>query len=283
MFGNLGKKLNEIFTGKKIDADTLMSIEEVLIQADVSPIDAIELTESLEKLPADSSLDKIKKQLSDEMLPVLAKGEATLNIDGKPHVILVAGVNGAGKTTTLYKLASLFQSQGKSVAVAGCDSFRAGAIQQLSDRMQTLGIIVEGEMQKDPSGIAYKALENAIKNKTDILLIDTAGRLHDNENLMAELSKIHRVLGKLGDYPQNSWLVLDGTSGQNTLSQVEHFSKALPLSGVIITKLDSTSKGGFIYALIKQFSLPIIFLGLGEKKENLIRYKAETFVKELLS
>ncbi|MBN1783761.1 MAG: signal recognition particle-docking protein FtsY [Alphaproteobacteria bacterium] len=282
MFGNLGKKLSEVFIGKKLDDKTRDAFEETLIQADISPIDSIELSESLEKLPADISIEKIKEYLYTKMLPVLEKGETDLKLDEKPHVILVSGVNGAGKTTTLYKLASLFQSKGKTVAVAGCDSFRAGAIQQLKDRMETLGISVKGEMNKDPSGIAYKALEKVIENKTDILLIDTAGRLHDNENLMAELSKIHRVLGKLGNYPQNCWLVLDGTSGQNTLSQVEHFSKTLPISGLVITKLDSTSKGGFIYSLIKRFSIPIIFLGLGEKKENLIRYDAKKFTKELL-
>ncbi len=282
MLKNLSKKLSEIFTGKKIDESILNDLEDTLISADISPIDAMELTDSIRDLPAEMTVDNIKKHLYNEILPTLKTGEKQFSLNDSLHVILVAGVNGAGKTTTLFKLANLFQKQGKKVAVAGCDSFRAGAIQQLADRMKLLDIEVFGEMKKDPSGIAYQALEQAKKNNSDVLLIDTAGRLHGNENLMAELKKIHRVLGKLGNFPQDSWLVLDGTSGQNTLFQTENFSKTIPLTGLIITKLDGTAKGGFIYSLIKRFKFPIMFLGIGEKKENLIEFKAEDFTKDLL-
>jgi len=277
-----GKKLSEILVGKRISEEVLEQIEDTLITADISPIDAIELVESIKKLPAESSIEKVKKELYNKIFPVLKKAESAFELNNSLHVILVAGVNGAGKTTTLFKLANYFQLQGKKVAVAGCDSFRAGAIQQLADRMKLLDIDVFGEMRKDPSGIAYQALEQAKKDNANVLLIDTAGRLHDNENLMSELKKIHRVLGKQGDFPQDCWLVLDGTSGQNTISQVDFFSKTIPISGLIITKLDSTAKGGFIYSLLRKFELPVVFLGTGEKKENLEKFNAESFAKTLL-
>lgn len=282
MLKQLGKKLSELFVGKKLTPETIEKIEELLMGADIAPNDAIELCEHIASLPAETTLSNIKDLLFQKISTVLQSAEKEIDFKEKPTVILLAGTNGAGKTTTLYKLASLFKKRGKTVLVAGCDSFRAGALEQLKNKLDTLDIEVVGEAKKDPSAIAYQVLQKAISEKTDILFIDTAGRLHDNENLMAELSKINRVLQKQGDISLNNWLVLDGTSGQNTLAQIESYSKTLPLTGLIITKLDSSSKAGFVYSLQKRFSLPLFFIGIGEKETDLVQFNANAFTKELL-
>ncbi|MBN2676169.1 MAG: signal recognition particle-docking protein FtsY [Alphaproteobacteria bacterium] len=284
MFNRIGKKLTEIIQGKKIDSDTLESIEDSLILADIHPLDATELSKILSKLPVDSDVSVIKKTLFDTMIPTLKKGEKKISISAqKPSVIFVSGLNGAGKTTTLYKLASFFKKQKLSILVAGCDTFRAGAVQQLRDRMNLLLIETIGENRKDPASLAYKALERAINEQYDILLVDTAGRLHDNENLMAELQKIQKTLKKFGaQYPQESWLVIDGNSGQNTLSQLEKFTQRIELNGLIITKLDISEKAGFVYSLLKRFDLPILFQGHGEKENDLESFNAEDFLRNLL-
>jgi fused signal recognition particle receptor len=283
--------LTSLVKGKKsLDADSLEDIENLLISADIG----IEATGLLVK-GITRRLDRNELQdgeaiytgLHDEMVALLdpvLKPLVLPETADKPFVILMVGVNGAGKTTTIAKLAHRFQQQGKTVMLAAADTFRAAAIEQLQSWGERHKVTVIAQKHgSDPASVAYDALHSAIARKIDVLLIDTAGRLHTQSNLMEELKKIKRVLGKTdAEYPQETMLVLDAGTGQNALSQAKQFHQAVALTGMTLTKLDGTAKGGIIFSLAQQLNIPIHFIGVGEQPEDLQPFSANEFVDALL-
>lgn len=225
-------------------------------------------------------LAAVKKKLKD----LLAQDEAPLRMaaDG-PTVIMVAGVNGAGKTTSIAKLAQLFTSQGKRVVLGAADTFRAAAVEQLTIWAGRLGAeIVKGEQGGDPASVAHRAVARALETNADVCIVDTAGRLQTQQNLMQQLTKIHRVLGKqIPDAPHEVILVLDATTGQNGISQARHFTDAVRCTGIMLAKIDGTAKGGVIVAIRQQVGLPVKFLGLGEKAEDIAPFVPDAFVEAM--
>jgi fused signal recognition particle receptor len=214
---------------------------------------------------------------------VLESVEKPLYIKGSPFVILVVGINGSGKTTTIGKLASLYQERGKSVLLVAADTFRAAAIEQLQEwAKKTSSDILAPLPKADPAAVAYDGVHKAIAKNYDVVLVDTAGRLHTQKHLMEEVKKIKRAIGKLGNYPNEVLLVLDSTIGQNALIQAKEFNNALGVSGIVLTKLDSTSKGGIIFAISQDLKIPIRYIGMGEKIDNLRAFVARDFIESLL-
>ena len=260
----------------------LDSLEEALILADVGVKTSSELTATLRK----EKPEKIKEKLSEILIQKLSPIAKSLEIKkaSTPFIILMTGVNGAGKTTTIGKLAHQYKNQGYTVAMIAADTFRAGASEQLQRWAErTKSPIFIGAPNEDPAALVYKSLENIKKNPVDIVFIDTAGRLQNKSGLMQELAKIRRIIQKhYEDAPQETILVLDGTSGQNILSQVKLFQEACPLTGIIMTKLDGSAKGGVLIALADTFKLPVYALGVGEGIEDLNTFTASDYVQALL-
>jgi len=285
----LGSGISGIFTGKKLDEAALSQLEDLLIAADLGASVAAELTERLarQKFGKEVSEAEIKAALVEQITVILAPCAIPLRIDAtkKPHVVMVAGVNGNGKTTTIGKLAAKMKAEGKTVCLAAADTFRAAAVEQLQVwGERTHSTVITGEANSDPASVAYRALEQAKAVGMDVLLIDTAGRLHNKTDLMAELQKITKVLHKLDESAPHSVLqVLDATTGQNAISQVETFRAIAGVTGLIITKLDGTAKGGIVVALARKFGLPIHAVGIGEGVEDLDTFNAEDFARRLLN
>jgi len=227
--------------------------------------------------------DEIRNILVEDASDTLKKFELPEN--KKPFVMLVVGVNGVGKTTTIGKLATNFKNAGKSVLLGAADTFRAAAVDQLTIWSERAGVpIVKKEMGSDPASVAFDAVNSAVARGVDIVLIDTAGRLHNKAHLMEELSKIKRVIQKvIPDAPHETLLVLDGTTGQNAIEQAKHFSVATDVSALAITKLDGTAKGGIVLAISNQFNIPVKFIGVGEKAEDLMVFDRKAFVDSLLN
>jgi fused signal recognition particle receptor len=276
-----------LVTKRRLDDAMLAEIEEVLISADMGVGVAAELTEALSKdrFNKEVSLEEVRLFLAERIAALLAPVAKPLEIKApKPFVVLMVGVNGNGKTTTLGKIASQWQDEGKKVILAACDTFRAAAVEQLSEWGRRAGVpVVTGAPQADPGSVAYQALEQARAGGADVLLVDTAGRLQNKEGLMEELAKIIRVLKKLDDAaPHATLLVLDATTGQNAHSQVEIFKSKVNITGLIITKLDGTAKGGVVVALAKRFGLPIHAVGVGETKDDLHAFRPEEFARSLM-
>ncbi len=280
--------LSGIFTKKKLDAETVVALEEALIRADMGVTEAKRLAALVAKGRYDSEITdaEVRAILAHEIAQVLKPLERPLLPDGgkKPFVILVAGVNGTGKTTTIGKLARRMNGEGKKVVLAAGDTFRAAAIEQLGIWAKRAGAeFVAGKAGGDAAGLAFEALEKAKRDEADILLIDTAGRLSNKTDLMAELEKIARVLKKRdATAPHAVLLVLDATTGQNALNQVEAFKARVPLSGLIMTKLDGTAKGGILVALAARFALPVHFIGVGEGEADLQPFDAQAFAQALM-
>ena len=286
----LGKSaagLTGFFTKKKLDAATIAELEEALIKSDMGAGPARALVQAVAKNRYDAEIapGELSAILASEIAGLLKKIEKPLLPDTgkKPFVILVAGVNGTGKTTTIGKLARLFSKQGHKVMLAAGDTFRAAAIEQLKVWAGRAGAaFVSTKPGGDAAGLAYEALEKARAAGTDILLIDTAGRLQNKADLMAELEKIARVIKKLDpSAPHAVLLVLDATTGQNAVSQVEAFTASVPLTGLIMTKLDGTAKGGILVALAAKFALPVHFIGVGEGEDDLMPFDAAHFAAAL--
>lgn len=281
--------LSEIFTHKKLGDETLEELEELLIISDMGISGAKEIINNLrsKKFNKEIGNEEIKNFLAEEISKILFPYQKTLQInsDFKPHVIIFNGVNGVGKTTTIGKIAKILTLSGKKVMIAACDTFRAGATEQLKvwaerSKCTIISALKEGE---DPASVAYRALSEAKNNEADILLIDTAGRLQNKTNLMEELKKINQVLKKIdNNAPHENILVLDATTGQNAKSQLEIFDKIVNITGLIITKLDGSAKGGILVALTKEFSKPIYAIGIGEGIEDLQEFNAEDFSKSLV-
>ena len=281
--------LKNIFSTKKIDAEILDEFEELLISSDVGTEVAKELKKDFETFKIDKKLDdhkEILKLLADKLAIDLQKYEKDLSMMGnaKSAVIVVSGVNGVGKTTSIGKLGKYFKNNNRSVVFGAADTFRAAAIDQLQVWAARIKVdIIKSEINSDPASVAFKTAEFAKKNEIDVALIDTAGRLQNKKNLMEEYKKIINVLKKIDQsYPNEVILVIDATTGQNALNQVEEFSKIHNLTGLIITKLDSSAKGGILLAVCKKFNLPIVAIGMGEKEDDLHPFNAEYFSKALL-
>jgi fused signal recognition particle receptor len=273
---------------RKLDAATLESLEDLLIESDLGVETAAKIVEAIRETRHDSEIsgDEIKALLATEVERALAPVAKPLEIDAsrKPFVILVAGVNGSGKTTTIGKLAARFAAQQRKVVLAAADTFRAAAIDQLAKWGARAGAsVVAGEQGSDPAGVAYEAIERARRENADVLLVDTAGRLQNKAALMAELEKILRVVKKLDpSAPHAVLLVLDATVGQNAIGQVDAFAKAASVTGLVMTKLDGTAKGGILVAIAARFGLPVHFIGLGEGVEDLAPFVAGEFARALV-
>jgi len=286
--GKLSEGITGVFTQKKLDEAALERLEELLIEADMGPGMAAELTASLakKKFGKEVSEAEVKALLAADIAALLAPVAKPLVIDSarRPFVVLAVGVNGNGKTTTLAKLAAKLKGEGRQVMLAAADTFRAAAVEQLRVWADRLGIpLIAGEPNADPASVAFAALERAQKENADVLLIDTAGRLHNKADLMAELQKTIRVLQKLEpSAPHAVLLVLDATTGGNAIAQVEAFRAMVGVSGLIVTKLDGTAKGGVVVALAKKFALPIHAVGVGEGVEDLDSFDADVFARQLL-
>jgi fused signal recognition particle receptor len=264
----------------RIDEETLQELEELLIAADVGHQTTTWIIEKLKQERSDDPIASLKKILVE-----LLDADTSLNLTGSPSVISVVGVNGSGKTTTVAKLASQFQAMGKSVVMAAADTFRAAAIEQLKVWGERINCtVIAHEEGSDPAAVAYDAVNHAKSKSKDIVIIDTAGRLHTKKNLMEELRKIHRVVAKLVDgAPHEVLLVIDATTGQNGLVQARIFKEMVNVTGLVITKLDGTAKGGVALAIKHELSLPIKFIGVGESAEDLKPFDAKQFVEALFS
>ena len=275
---------------KKIDEETLNKIEEFLIMSDVGVNVASEIRKIISEkkiLPNQDSIMQVNQILLNyvEKLMNPLEKEILNNENVGTKVFLIAGVNGVGKTTTIGKLGKILKKNNKKIIFAATDTFRAAAIEQLENWSKKIDVkIIKSETGSDPASVAFKALEFAIKNNFDYVLIDTAGRLQNKKNLMEEYKKISNVTKKIDpNSPHEVLLVLDATTGQNALIQVEEFQKIAPITGIIMTKLDGTAKGGILIALAKKFNLPIIALGLGEKEDDLQIFNSKDFVKALIN
>src|SRR6476661_4190689 len=289
---NFFSKVSKAIAGKStVDEEVLDDLEEALVTADVgiettvAIIDRIEQTVARDKYLNTSGLNSILQEEIKEMLVGVPSYDFTSDIPHKPYVILVVGVNGVGKTTTIGKLAYNFKKAGKSVLLGAADTFRAAAVEQLTIWSERTGVpIVKQAMGSDPAAVAFDSVQSAIARGTDVVLIDTAGRLHNKAHLMDELSKIKRSVQKvIPSAPHEVLLVLDGSTGQNALEQAKHFTAATDVTALAITKLDGTAKGGVVLAIANQFKIPVKFIGVGEKMEDLLVFDKHEFVDSLFS
>lgn len=286
-------KLTRVVAGKsKVDEDVLDELEELLISSDVGVDTTIKIIERIEKRVARDKFinaNELDKLLREEITNLLAEnsvngsGDFDLPAEKKPYVIMVVGVNGVGKTTTIGKLANKFKSAGKSVILGAGDTFRAAAIEQLEIWAQRVDIpIIKQKMGSDPASVAFDTLSSAKSSQTDVVIIDTAGRLHNKINLMNELSKIKNVMKKVvPDAPHEILLVLDGSTGQNAFEQAKQFTMATEVNALAITKLDGTAKGGVVIGVSDQFKVPVKYIGIGEGIDDLQAFNREAFVNSL--
>ncbi len=272
--------------GRTIDEELMEEIEEILILADVGVNTTLELMDNVREVVRERGLkdaSELGEILKQEMLNVLG-ADTHINVnEGQPHTILVLGINGAGKTTTIGKLAHRFRSEGKRVLVAAGDTFRAAAVDQLAIWCDRAGVeLIRGSEGADPAAVVFDAIAAAKSRQADLLIVDTAGRLHTKKPLMDELSKIGRVMGRaIPDSPHEVLLVLDGTAGQNAIMQAKVFNEAVPITGVAVTKLDGTAKGGIVIAVKKEIGAPVRLIGIGEKLDDLRDFVGRDFVEAL--
>jgi fused signal recognition particle receptor len=280
----LTEKIDTIFSSGTIDDESLEELEETLIASDVGVGASLEIVEHLREGEGKiKGADTVKEFIKNEMAGYLGKPMPMVEFGEKPFVILAVGVNGVGKTTTIGKLASRFASEGKSVILAAADTFRAAAIEQLEIWSERSGShLIKHQSGSDPAAVAFDAVEAAKHRGTDIVIVDTAGRLHTKSPLMDELKKIKRVIHKsMPDAPQEVLLVVDATTGQNALRQAKMFNDAVGITGIVLSKLDGTAKGGIIFAIRKELGIPIRLIGIGEKLDDLRDFKPQEFVSAL--
>jgi fused signal recognition particle receptor len=284
----LGQDIAGLVSKRKLDKATLDKLEELLIASDLGVGPAARLTEKLSATWFDKEVsgDEVKRALAHEITTILKPVARALAVDKakKPFVVLGCGVNGSGKTTTIAKLAAAWKAEGRSVMLAAADTFRAAAIEQLQVWGERTGCpVIAGQQGADPAGLAYEAMEKTKAAGADVLVIDTAGRLQNKKDLMAELQKIVRVVAKLDQSaPHAVLLVMDATVGQNALSQVEIFKEMVNVSGLVVTKLDGSAKGGVVVALAEKFKLPVHAVGVGEELDDLRPFAADAFARALL-
>jgi len=288
-------KITKAIAGKSIvDEEVLDNLEEALVGADVGIETTIEIIKRIEKRAAKDkymNTAELNKMLQEEIEAILIDSPETSSynfhsdLPTKPYIILVVGVNGVGKTTTIGKLAYNFKQAGKAVLLGAADTFRAAAVDQLTIWSERAGVpIVKQAMGSDPAAVAFDTIQSAVAKQTDIVLIDTAGRLHNKAHLMDELSKIKRVIQKvIPDAPHEVLLVLDGSTGQNAVEQAKQFTAATDVTAIAVTKLDGTAKGGVVLAIANQFKIPVKFIGVGETMEDLLVFDKHEFVDSLFS
>lgn len=283
----LSEGITTLITHRKLDDEVLEELEELLITSDLGVGTAQELVQKLSKQRYNQNIssEEIKSIFAEEIESILAPHAVALTPTSseKPFIVLVLGVNGSGKTTTIGKLAKQWKDQGFQVSLVAGDTFRAAATEQLEIWARRANVPLEMAPTKDAAGLVYDAVQKGIQRKDDIIIIDTAGRLHNKTGLMEELKKIHRVIQKVDPTgPHATLLVLDATTGQNALTQVKVFQEAVDLSGLIVTKLDGTAKGGVLVAIAQHFNLPIPFIGVGESIEDLHAFSAKDFSQNLM-
>jgi len=288
-------KLSRAVAGKsKVDEDVLDNLEEVLVSSDVGVTTTLNIIQRIEaRVAKDKYLNtsELNLILKEEIVSLLEKNQTDPASDfsspltNTPYVIMVVGVNGAGKTTTIAKLAYQFKAAGKKVLIGAADTFRAAAIEQLEIWTERVGVpLIKQQMGSDPASVAYDTLRSAVTSQVDVVIIDTAGRLHNKINLMTELSKIKRVMEKvIPDAPHEVLLVLDGSTGQNAFEQAKQFTSATDVTAMAITKLDGTAKGGVVIGISDQFKIPVKYIGVGEKLEDLLIFNRFDFVDSLFS
>jgi fused signal recognition particle receptor len=282
---NLATGMRRLFGREQIDAAAIDEMEELLYTADLGPA-AIELTEAVRNANRKGTLKtgaEMEPFVKSELVAMMGAAGEPLLIDASPYIVLVCGVNGSGKTTSIAKLATLLGKEGHKVMLAACDTYRAAAVEQLTVWAERLDIpIIKRSHGADPSGLAFDAVRAAQAEDIDVLIVDTAGRLHTQKNLMAELAKICRVLGKACDgAPHEVLLILDGTTGQNAIAQADQFRQAVGVTGLMVTKLDGTARGGAIVSIRRQLGLPVRYIGLGEKADDIERFDPAAFVDAL--
>ena len=282
----ISEGIKKAIKGKKIDDETLDDLEELLISSDLGVNFSSNVVEELRKSKLlEPTPENIKKVLQKKINSILKPLEKNFSISKKPTIYLVVGVNGVGKTATVGKIANKYINQNKKVGVVAADTFRAAAKEQLKIWSEKTGAdFFSAEENSDPAALAYDSIKKAINNKLDLLIIDTAGRLHNKTDLMNELSKIIRVIKKIDiSYPNEISLVLDGNIGQNSVRQAEVFKKICEINSLIITKLDGTAKGGVLVPIAELLKIPILFIGTGETKDDLVDFKSEEFTNALLN
>ncbi|MCJ7716264.1 MAG: signal recognition particle-docking protein FtsY [Anaerolineales bacterium] len=280
-------KIASFFGASEISGETWDDLETIFIQSDLGAQTSLEIVSHLRTRVTSEGIiqsNEFAQLVKDELRSRLIS-PPVFQIQTTPTIILIAGVNGSGKTTTIAKLGKYFSNEGKNVQFIAADTYRAAAVEQLQIWGERLNIpVVAGQQNGDPGAVVYDGIQSAIARKKDLVLIDTAGRLHTRYNLMEELKKVHRVAGKSSPgAPQASWLVMDATTGQNALHQAESFQQAIPLDGIILAKLDSSARGGMVFAIQEKLNLPILFIGLGEQPEDLVPFDPDAFVASILN
>lgn len=281
-------KIEQLITGRKIDEELFEELEELLITSDVGVRTALDLVEELREDARQQKLssgDELRGLLKDKLRQLLGDSEPLHVEAGRLNVILVVGVNGVGKTTTIAKLASRFKAEGRKVMLAAGDTFRAAAAEQLEIWGNRIGVpVLRHDEGADPAAVVYDALQSAKARDKDVLIVDTAGRLHTKSNLMNELEKIGRVVGReCPGAPHEVLLVIDATTGQNAVVQAEQFGQSVPLTGLVLTKMDGTAKGGIIFAIANQQQLPVKLIGVGEQLDDLRDFQPDEFVEALFA
>ncbi len=272
---------------KTVDEDLFEELEEILIMSDMGVNTSEEIIERLRIASREKKITEsieLKAELNNILVEILSEGDNSIKTEGMPAVIMVIGVNGVGKTTSIGKIAHMYRQMGKKVVIAAADTFRAAAIEQLEVWAERSGAdIIKQQEGSDPAAVIYDAIRASVNRKADILLCDTAGRLHNKKNLMDELKKIYRIIDK--ELPQSSkevLLVLDATTGQNAVSQAKQFKEAADITGIILTKLDGTAKGGIVFAIKNDYNIPVKLIGIGEKIDDMREFNSEEFVNAIL-
>ena len=282
------EKINNVFSNfRKVDEEFLDELEEVLIMSDIGIDTSIKIISNLrERIKKENIKDEedVKQALREEMQKILDVTDISLHLNTKPSVILVVGVNGVGKTTSIGKMANRLAKDGKKVVVAAADTFRAAAVEQLEIWAKRAGAdIVKREEGVDPASVVYDAIKKTKENGADILIVDTAGRLHNKKYLMDELNKIQKVINKeMPDSDKEVLLVIDGTTGQNAISQVKAFKQEADITGIVLTKLDGTAKGGVVIGIVEENKIPVKFIGVGEQIDDMEIFNSEDFVKAII-
>ena len=285
---SINEKINDVFSNfRKVDENFLEELEEILIMSDIG-IDTStkiigKLRERMKKEKIEDE-EEVKKVLREEMQEILEVTDKEMHLNTKPSIILVIGVNGVGKTTSIGKIANRIRKDGKKVVVAAADTFRAAAVEQLEIWAKRSGAeIVKREEGVDPASVVYDAIKKVREEEADVLIVDTAGRLHNKKYLMDELNKIQKVINKeMPDADKEVLLVIDGTTGQNAISQVKAFKKEADITGLVLTKLDGTAKGGAVIGIVEENKIPVKFIGIGEQIDDMEVFNAEDFVKAII-
>ena len=285
---SINGKINDVFSNfRKVDEDFLEELEEILIMSDIGVETSTKIIQNLrERMKKEKIEDEeeVKTALREEMKKILEVTDISLHLDTKPSVILVIGVNGVGKTTSIGKIANRLARDGKSVVIAAADTFRAGAVEQLEIWANRAGAnMVKREEGVDPASVVYDAMKKTKELNADVLIVDTAGRLHNKKYLMDELNKIQKVINKeMPDTDKEVLLVIDGTTGQNAISQVKAFKQEADITGLVLTKLDGTAKGGAVIGIVEENKIPVKFIGVGEQIDDMEVFNADDFVKAII-